>query len=312
MLNKDDIQFFSKMMEQRQQLNIHQQMDFLVNLAAPLLDRNPRLPFRTIALNHKLIEATSRALKRPLNQFWVQDDKMWLWSKPIRDVLRASLNETVSFLLGWKDPRAPEYLTQCSELAEVIPVSHNAPSTALSLDNFIDWWRSEHQALLGIHRETYLHEMDLSHYGKFLPRLIMFTELRANEVYYNQHLTLQSMNIKRPMATAAIIQHLKYGDDIPFETVMEVLGPEHPTNTYRPHWHWIADYHAFAGIADRSRTAAFFDRYCRHLVTTDCEETKKQLDKMVTRLNCMTEDRELTYNHHSKRYFLDFDMALHI
>ena len=259
----------------------------------------------------KLVDATSRALKRPLNTYWLNDDKVWTFTQPIRSTLSLSLNHTIDFLLNWKDPQARDYLMQCGELAAAIPgATMRQPSSPISLCNMINWWRSEHHSVLGIHAATYLHEMDMTQYGKFFPMLIMKTELRGDMTFYNQYMTLQSLPIKRGIAAGAIIQHLMHGDEIPMDTVMELLGPESPTNTYRPHWHWIADYHAFGGIVDRERTRQFFEVYCSHLIKSDCEETHKRLPYMISNLEFMCSERALTFNQHSKRYYLEDDIGM--
>ena len=311
MLDKQDVQYFTALTENHTRLNIHQQMDFLCDLAAPLLERDPQLPFLPNERKNKLVDATQRALKRPLNTYWLTDEFIWAFTQPIRSTLILSLNHTIDFLLNWKDPQARDYLIQCSELATAIPgASLSQPSNPISWETMIAWWRSEHRSALGVHATTYLHEMDLTQYGKFLPNLIMKTDLRGDMTFYNQHLTLQSFPSKRGIASAAIIQHLMHGDEIPMDTVMELLGPENPTNTYRPHWFWVADYHAFAGIVDRERTFQFFEQYCQHMVKTDCAETIKRLPHMVSNLEFMCNDRELTFNQYSKRYYLEDDVGM--
>ena len=310
MLDKEDIQLLDNLGIQHQQMNIHQQVDFLCTLSAPLLDIKAET---SESLHHALFMAMSNALQRPLDTFWIADQKKWMWTQAFRKLLTESLNHTLSFLLPWNDAQSADYLAQCAELALVIPGTHQYHRTnPISLDNMSDWLRSPHRSLLGRNETCYLQEMNLDVYGKFLPRLIAMTDLRGSYGFYSGFLASHEGVVKRALATAAIIQHLQHGDEMPLEQAFEAIGPEHPNNTYRPHWHWIADFHAYRGIIDPQRTRQFFEQYCQHMMTSSCASTRQQAQKLAIRLDAMCDDRSLTFNTHSKRAFLEHDMEIHL
>ncbi len=310
MLEKEDIQLLDNLGIQHQGMNIHQQMDFLCTLSAPLLDIKTET---SEALHHALFKGMSNTLQRPLNTFWIAEQKKWMWTQAYRKLLTDALNHTLSFLLSWKDEQTTDYLAQCSELAQVIPGTHqNQRTNPISLDNMSDWLRSPHRSLLGQNEARYLPGMNMDVYGKFLPRLIAMTDLRGSYAFYSGFLEAYQGTVKRALATAAIIQHLQHGDEIPLAQALEAIGPEHPNNTYRPHWHWIADFHAYRGIIDPQRTRQFFEQYCQHMMTSSCASTRQQAQKLAIRLDVMCDDRSLTFNTHSKRAFLEHDMEIHL
>jgi hypothetical protein len=280
-------------------------LDMLHQLVEPI--HNGRRPYCMEECSAQMLLILDTLTDMFIHNFSAGKDGM---ASYIYDIIDPLYNTTVSGLIVQQFDKACECLTHLANMSVRLRIGQAMGFKCILKPHYaVTWLTSDHKESSRSIMLTYLDDMDYDNNLNMLPELFVRTDLFAEDYFWNANLSLRKGIDQRVFATAAAIQHLKYGKGVMLENVFPILAEAGIKKSPANHAYWISTLLKNEAIIDPERTRQFFTDYCEYMVTVAAKTNPLILKTMGKLLDEMCDDRSMTYNAFSKRFFIEIDMG---